>query len=474
MSMRRRDALKTIGGLAGAAALARFLPGCGSSADDAPKGITTYVYMMLENRSYDHVFGSRSFVEGLAGDGPPATATNPDANNAPVALWAPTKDMMCDEDPPHEWDALHASWNNGACDGFIKQYQKDYAGGIAPMQYMTRELMPVSYALADAYTSCDRWFCSVMGPTWPNRFYWHCGQSAGLMTNEIPTGGIKFPSIYHRLNDKQIEWAYYYGTIPVVAVVSDLDVMTADGKPRIKRFDQFLLDAAAGTLPPVVYIDPGFYENDDHPPIHPINGQELIATVYKALAASPQWNNIHFLVTYDENGGFYDHVSPPNGVPDDFAATGFDQLGFRVPALVMGPYAKQNHVSSTVFNHTSALAHLQNTFGLENLTMRTAAATDLTDTIDMDRLLANDPAPPIDLPEINLADWPTAAAACQYNSGAIVAGQKPIGIDPVSAWANAYPDRVAGMDARPDVQQYRKNIRNYLLHDILPGGKRQT
>ena len=356
----------------------------------------------------------------------------------------------------------------GACDGFVKEYQMNYAGGTAPMQYLTRAQMPVSYALADAYTSCDQWYSAIMGPTWPNRFYWHCGQSDGLMTNDIPTGGITFPTIYNRLNDKKIEWTYYYGSIPVVAVVQGLDVTKPDGTSRIKGFAQFLVDAAAGKLPPVVYIDPAFFQNDDHPPIHPINGQELIATVYKALAQSPQWNNIHFLLTYDENGGFYDHVSPPGGVPDDYASTGFDQLGFRVPALVMGPYAKQG-VNSTVRNHASALAHLQNVFDLENLTMRTAAATDLSDTIDMDRLKANNPAPPIDLPVVDLTQWPTMDPSCIYNpNGSAIIGQAPTEVDPISAWANKYPERVKGLDLRPQVEQYRKTIRDFLLHDILP------
>ena len=237
---------------------------------------------------------------------------------------------------------------------------------------------------------------------------------------------------------------------------------------------QFLTDAAAGTLPPVTYIDPAFFNNDDHPPIHPANGQELIATVYKALAQSPQWNNIHFTVTYDESGGFYDHVPPPGGVPDDYASTGFDQLGFRVPALVIGPYAKQG-VNSTVRNHASALAHLQNVFDLENLTMRTAAATDLLDTIDMDRLMKNDPAPPIDLPVVDLTQWPTMDAACIYNGSAVTIGNtKPTGTDPVSAWADATPEMVQGYDLRAAVTEYRQAIRDFLLHDILPGEPRKA
>src|SRR5690606_2820113 len=135
-----------------------------------------------------------------------------------------------------------------------------------------------------------------------------------------------------------------------------------DGTGRIRKFasytahpdapdGQFFLDCAAGKLPPVVYIDPYFGSggNDDHPPTHPMMAQALIRAVYTALAKSPQWKNCMLVITYDEHGGFFDHVPPPM-VTDDtlekFGVDGFQQLGFRVPAMVIGPYVKQGYVSS--------------------------------------------------------------------------------------------------------------------------------
>jgi len=445
--MKRRDALKTIGGLAGMAGLSRFLPGChGSSGDSQPVGITTYVYMMMENRSYDHFFGSRK-LDGKAGDGIVAGTTLLDINNQPVPLWVPDLNQECDRDPPHGWDALHQSFNNGLNDQFLKVHQMEYAdaNAIEPMQYLTSTQVPVSYALADNYTSCDRWFCSVMGPTWPNRFYWHAGTSFGLMANTLPTQ--LSPSIYHRLNAKGIDWKYYYGNIPVVSVIMDIDVT-----PNVARFADFLTDAAAGTLPPVVYIDPGFNDNDDHPPVHPINGQELISAVYTALANSPQWNNVMLVITYDENGGFYDHVPPPK-TQDDLAAQGFDQLGFRVPTMVIGPYAKQNYVSSVQYDHTSALRHLENVFELDELSLRTSVANDLTDCIDLDRLAAGDPAPPIEIPAVDITQWPMS----QECFGGSFKQSHPI-LD----WADANPHRVAGLDLRGERDEYRRTIREYL------------
>ncbi|MEO8842141.1 MAG: alkaline phosphatase family protein [Kofleriaceae bacterium] len=472
----RRTAIKQIGGLAGVAAMAKFLPGCGG--DDGPKGITTYVYMMLENRSYDHFLGSRALLEGKAGDGLQATFSNNDVNGNPIAPWQPTVDQMCDPDPPHDWIPLHTSWNNGACDGFVVQHQMDHNDPtmIDPMQYLTRTQLPVSYALADAYTSCDRWFCSVMGPTLPNRAYWHSATSFGIgpdaaANSEILNtfNSVPVPTIYNRLDDKGIDWAYYYGSIAVVSLLGNpgpyqLDLGPNDGTGRIRRFGdyqehvgQFFLDAAAGTLPPVTYIDPFFFLNDDHPPIHPIEGQLLVSAVYNALAKSPQWKNCMLVITYDENGGFFDHVSPPQ-TTDDTAAKyqvdGFEQMGFRVPTIVAGPYAKQNYVSSTVYDHTSALKHLQNVFKLESLNVRMDAANDLTDCIDMERLLANNPADPITLPEINIDAWPMSDA-CSHSGGFK-------GKDPISQWADASGKIAKQYDLRDDPTSYLRSIREYV------------
>ncbi|MDQ3368859.1 MAG: alkaline phosphatase family protein [Myxococcota bacterium] len=450
MTMRRRDALKTIGGLAGAAGIAKFLPGCGDGDDGGPTGITTYVFLMMENRTYDHVLGGRA-LEGLGGDGLRTGLGNPDLEGALVAPYVPTDVQMCTQgDPPHNWDASHAQWNNGAMDGFVRAHQAGHPGAIDPMQYLVRDQQPASWAIADHYTTCDRWFASVMGGTLPNRAYWHTGTSFGLDTNNEVldkfSNGVPVPTIYNRLDEKGIDWAYYYGSLAVVSLLGSpgpyaLDLGPNDGTGRIRRFGdalqaggQFFRDAAAGVLPPVVYIDPSFFENDDHPPIHPILGQELIAAVYTALATSPQWKNCMLVVTYDEHGGFYDHVAPPTTTDDTLAkygVGGFEQLGFRVPAMIAGPYVKQGYVSSVQLDHTSALKHLQNTFGLDSLTARVDAANDLSDAIDMERLAAGDWAQPAAIPMVDRTEYPTTDPRCSSGGG--------FRRDPISEWADAHP-----------------------------------
>src|SRR5262249_39760005 len=156
---------------------------------------------------------------------------------------------------------------------------------------------------------------------------------------------------------------------------------------RLHTIKEFFDDAKNGKLPAVTFVDPNFGRNDDHPPCHPVFGQQFIASVYAALAASPLWNQLLFVVTYDENGGYFDHVAPPKA-PDDRAREGFDQLGFRVPAVIAGPYVKSGHVSSTVRDHTSIIAHIRGMFNLPPLTARDAAANDLSDLLDEKRLAA--------------------------------------------------------------------------------------
>lgn len=494
--MRRRDALKTIGGLAGAATFSKFLTACGDSDDSAPP---TMVFMMMENRTYDHVFGARSLLDGKPGNGLTAGMSNPDLNGTPVAIYEPelTVAQMCIEDPPHSWNPSRVQWNNGANDGFVRSFQAAHGNNLALtecMQYLTRKHQPISWALADNYTTCDAWHASVLGPTLPNRAYWHVATSLGLDNNDDVLNaffsGVPVPSIYNRLNDKGIDWAYYYGSLPVVSLLGNegphkVDLGPSDGTGHIRQFTKFsddltdpnggfFKDAAAGKLPPVVYIDPFFFLNDDHPPAHPLRGQEMIAAVYTALANSPQWKNSLLVVTYDEHGGFYDHVSPGKTTDDTeqaYGKAGFEQLGFRVPAMVVGPYVKAGHVSSVQYDHTSALMHIANKYGLEPLTARMAAANDLMDCIDMDRLARGDWAEPIELPAIDF----TFTDATEDNATITVDGESHEwtgackaevsgfrALDPISKWADTHPEAFGALDMRRDHRRYLRSISDYL------------
>lgn len=471
--MKRRDALKTLGALAGTAGLARVLPfgaltGCGGESQteqELPSRGETLVVLMLENRSYDHVLGARA-LEGLPGDGLRPGMKNLDLAGRPIEPFPATRQSLCDIDPPHGWTAAHNQWNGGANDGFVTAHQRAHGNSptaIEPMQYQTRETMPITWALADAYTTCDRYFCSVMGPTWPNRMYWHTGQSNGINSNMLPAAGFNWPSIYHRLAAAGVDWAYYFGNIGVPALITDLPGIDAHLLPFSNFFDQ----AKLGMLPPVVYIDPSFYVNDDHPPLHPILGQQLIASIYTALATSPQWKDCTFLVTYDEHGGFFDHVSPPKTV-DDFAADGFDQMGFRVPTMVIGPYVKEGHVSSTVYDHTSVLRHIEKRFGLPALTRRSAAANDLEDCFDLERQARKDWNPPVMIPKIALEDWPMADSCFPDGSEGrtITLTAAAAAEHPVLQAADDFPARFRGYDRRGQEAELQARIARALAENL--------
>ena len=295
----------------------------------------------------------------------------------------------------------------------------------------------------------------------------HAAQSHVLALGDPPTapqGNLDVivgayegvPTIHHRLDEAGVDWAYYFGDIPVLGVLDGIDRDT-----RLRRFMyDFVDEAAAGKLPSVCYIDPAFGWNDDHPPHHPLLGQQLIAATYQALATSPHWERCMLVVTYDEHGGFFDHVPPPTA-PDDNADLGFDQLGFRVPTLIAGPYVKQDYVSSVQYDHTSALKHLENHFGLNPLTARSSAANDLADAIDFERLEANRPAAPITLPAVEI-DELNLPAACR---GGSQQGEDPA-VAPktydhdILAWADQYD--FGKWDLRSETRDYGYGIAEYL------------
>jgi phospholipase C len=168
--------------------------------------------------------------------------------------------------------------------------------------------------------------------------------------------------------------------------------------PEFNKYEGFFERAAAGTLRPVEIIDPIYGQSDDHPPAHPLAGQIFLQSIYEALRTSPQWERSLLVVTYDEHGGFHDHVAPPK-VDDDYAAEGFDQLGFRVPAWVVGPFVK-NEVSTLQLDHTSVYATIAALHGLAPIGARDRGANTLLPLLDVDRMRDDRPKAGPELPPI--------------------------------------------------------------------------
>jgi|SoiMethySBSTD1v2_1073268.scaffolds.fasta_scaffold20531_3 phospholipase C len=398
----RRDVLQGVGAMVGTAAIGcsdddagnqSQTPAVNLSPEQLLKNIDAIVVVMMENRAFDHYYGAYELVEGRKVDGLTGNESNPAPDGSTVTI-GPITNFTTDPDPPHNWEQSHGQFNGGSMDGFATEYEKDSPGADlhAVMSYYTRTQLPVSYALADAYSLCNRWFASVMGPTWPNRYYLHCATSGGMMANQP----IHLTGILDALDAAGIPCGYYASSLPFAAAYGYANT------GNMKTIDAFYTAAAEGTLPALSFVDPIFTAldtigNDDHPPADVRDGQAFLASIHDALAQSPQWNRCLFVVTYDEHGGFYDHVLPPE-TDDDLPE--FRQLGFRVPSLVIGPHVKRGALIDTSFEHSSVIATVTRKFGLEPLNARVAATSDLSSAIDP-RFVDN-PQPAAALPAVEL------------------------------------------------------------------------
>jgi len=411
----RRDVLKA--GLAlGTAAAA--IEGCGSggnnrcpagpapvpsapdgspaaAAQAALAGIDTVVVVMLENRSFDHLFGGLRLDPGYPGakqiDGLDGSESNPDPAGGRVAVNVASG--VSTLDPKHDWASSHSAFDGGSNDGFIQVNAG--ANQAEAMSYHTRETAPLLFGLADQYTVCDRWFASVMGPTWPNRFYLHAATSAGRKSN-LPMGLDPPPTIWQRLADRCVPAKNYYANgVPWYSVTFPANSLSGNDALTPETIDHFFTDAERGELPSFSIIDPDFGVTDGHPPHDLGLCEAFLASVHRALAASRHWPRALLVIVFDEHGGFFDHVPPPT-VPDPLPE--FQRIGFRVPALVIGPSVRKGAVVSTPFDHVSILATLATRFGVASLGPRMDAAADLSSCIDPAAVATVSPSASIALP----------------------------------------------------------------------------
>lgn len=418
--------LHLVGGTAAAEETAdcRFGPGAlptETLAAQSPHGdqipIDHIVVLMQENRSYDHYLGQLRRKSG-----PPKKASNPDpTGGAPIAPFHQTR--YCEvADLDHSWNGTHREWNGGAMDGFTAAniYPGDPMGSRA-MGYYTKEDLPFYYKLYKTFASSDRFFCSLLSQTFPNRYYLLAGTSFGEIRNVLPDlSGPDYTqrTIFNLLDEASppVSWKVYYSDLPFAGIfgyvrqnrVANLTVMGTDDAAN-----PFLLDAAAGTLPQVSFVDPAFIAgelNDEHPPKNVQVGQAFVAKVVNAVFASPLWARTALFITYDEHGGFYDHVPPPPAcVPDDIPPVlrpgdepgAFDRYGIRVPFVVVSPYAKKKFVSHRTYDHTSVLRFIETRFDLPALTRRDANADPLLDLFNFKKPIFKKPPR---LPAAEIAD----------------------------------------------------------------------
>jgi phospholipase C len=228
----------------------------------------------------------------------------------------------------------------------------------------------------------------VLGPTWPNRFYLHSTTSKGKKDNKPFITGAP-DTIWDRLKELKLTYKNYAAGA-VTWYVGGFAGKVLTGMNPSAGIAEFFDAAKTGKLPSFSLIDPDYQASDDHPAHNILRGQAFVASVYKALAESPAWQKTLLIVTYDEHGGFYDHVPPPVAVDD---LPEFARQGFRVPTFVIGPTVKKGYVCKTVLEHSSVAATLKTRFDIKSLSKRMDAASDITDCIDPLKVKAPAAAP---------------------------------------------------------------------------------
>jgi phospholipase C len=366
------------------------------------------VIEMQENRSYDSYFGQLHNLGQPDASQEPTTG-NPNPLHPTAAPIVPFHNPnFCEtDDLAHGWTAVHKQVDGGKMDGFTAtNVTKSDPTGKRAMAYYTNVELPYYYALANTFGIADRYFASLLGATQPNRYFLVAGTSFGHINNELPTGdGWTQKTIFQELDKAHVSWRIYAtvsGTL-LFKYVRD----HANG--HMFPIARYYTDAAAGKLPQVAFVEPEYFgdtqhESDEHPPANPQLGQQFTSKVIGALMKSPDWSSAAFFLTWDEHGGYYDHVVPPAApIPDDHAQIGsptdtkarFDQYGIRVPALVVSPWSRPHFVSHVIHDHTSILRTIEIRFGLPSLTRRDAKALPMTEFFDFSHAsFASPPALP--------------------------------------------------------------------------------
>jgi len=346
------------------------------------------IVLMLENHSFDQMLGSLAAVhDTLDGVDPENPKGNPDFPDAArLILQAESRLTSIPLDPAHEFVNVNHQLAND-CTGFVRDYAQAHPNCTADekaqiMGYYPLDFLPVLHLLARSFLVCDRWFSSMPGPTWPNRFFVHSGTCKGHV--KMPVGIFDpnwhfydQPTVYDRLSEKGISWKIYHdGEAQTLVMVDQLSHVT-----HYHDMDSFFEDTqkSEDTFPQYVFIEPcysGKGQNDQHPPTDVMRGELLIAKVYNALRVNEGlWRGTLFVLLHDEHGGFYDHVVPPATIaPDDYTSEfDFKSLGVRVPAILISPWVDSG-VSHTLFDHTSLLKYLTDKWALGPLGRRTAQA----------------------------------------------------------------------------------------------------
>ena len=368
------------------------------------------IVLMQENRSFDHYFGRL------------AAAGQPDAEVIPPHFGNPNQQgdwvrpfhlptTCIPRDPPHQWENMHTHWNQGRMDRFVVeaaaahrpnrhgsaqgQGEEDEdddlddatAGGQFALGYYDERDLPFYYHLANTFTIADRYFSAAMAGTWPNRQFLYTGTAQRRSAPTAQLTGAR--SLFDSLDDAGVAWAVYTDG------PARQDCIGWPARARgVRPTHELFAALRTGALPPVSFLDPA--DEDEHPPADVQRGEGWARRLYLALTDSPAWRDTVLFMTYDEGGGFFDHVPPPPACAPSPDRPEYDRRGTRVPLLVVSPWARRHAVSHAVHDHASVLRFIELVFDLPALSARDANADALLDAFDFQappRLAVPQPPP---------------------------------------------------------------------------------
>lgn len=398
----------------------------GGSDPGSLQSVQHVVVMVQENRSFDHYLGHLNDYRSSQGQAQSVNAEPANAENigydGVTMIHAFHLATECTEDLSSFWNESHVDWNledptsnTPKMDGSAHAaghfaVDENLAGrgpytdtnGYRAMGYYTSDDLPYYYFMATQFATSDNWFSPVGTRTEPNRMYLFAATSQGHAYP--PTVNMTAKIIFQDLDDAGVSWKIYE-TDPGDTYLTYFQPYASQHMANVMPATQFVQDAKNGTLPSVVFIEAGYNSGlDEHPTTHIQQGEAYVASLINGLVQSPSWKDSVFFLTWDEGGGFYDHVPPvstvsPDGIkpvdlqPGDFTGD-FTRTGFRVPLIVVSPFAKKAYVSHTAADYTAMLKFIETRWGLPSLTRRDAAQMDMTEFFDWSAPNQNPPTPP--------------------------------------------------------------------------------
>jgi phospholipase C len=396
-------------------------PGQPAGTVDETMPFDHLIVVMMENHSFDNLLGALARSGQPAADGltfnssGAATNSNPGAIGTPPVVTAfPFPSTAQGPNVTQTWNATHEQIDEGKMDGFVASVDS-----TEPMGYYPPDVLPFAYSFAKTFTVANRWFCSAPCQTYPNRRFLMAGTAYGDIATD--TASLSDPpppngTIFDRLHAYGISWRNYFTDLPQTAIIPSI---IEKYPANLASIAQFFADCAAGTLPSVSFVDPEFgvlsdigsalatlpelaviaagletLGGDEEDPQDMYYGEAWAHQVLEAVLHSPAWPRSLLVYTYDEHGGYHDHVPPPAAIPPDSIPPdlgpgdvpgGYNIYGVRVPTMVASPYARPNAITNVVHDHTSVLATIEAKWNLPALTYRDANAATVMDFLDVSR-----------------------------------------------------------------------------------------